>query len=114
MRTSTSRPSSSSSRPSSSGTCGTALRSGAGATTTSDGGDNGGQGGESLEGKRVGVSGSGNVAIYAIAKAHQLGALPVTASDSSGYVVDDAGGDSGVIDGGWTLNLTTATAGAGS
>lgn len=49
--------------------------------------------GESLEGKRVGVSGSGNVAIYAIAKAHQLGALPVTASDSSGYVVDDAGID---------------------
>jgi len=49
--------------------------------------------GESLEGKRVSVSGSGNVAIYAIAKAWQLGALPVTASDSSGYVVDDAGID---------------------
>ena len=49
--------------------------------------------GASIEGKRVGVSGSGNVAIYAISKAHQLGALPVTASDSSGYVVDDAGID---------------------
>ena len=49
--------------------------------------------GTSLEGLRVGVSGSGNVAIYAIAKAHQLGALPVTASDSSGYVVDDDGID---------------------
>ena len=49
--------------------------------------------GESLEGKRVGVSGSGNVAIYAIDKAYQLGATPVTASDSSGYVVDDAGID---------------------
>ena len=49
--------------------------------------------GESLEGKRVGVSGSGNVAIYAIDKARQLGATPVTASDSSGYVVDDAGID---------------------
>ncbi|MDQ4215354.1 NADP-specific glutamate dehydrogenase [Microbacterium sp. ASV81] len=49
--------------------------------------------GESLEGKRVGISGSGNVAIYAIQKAAQLGATAVTASDSSGYVVDDAGID---------------------
>lgn len=49
--------------------------------------------GDSLEGKRVGVSGSGNVAIYAIQKAAQLGATAVTASDSSGYVVDDAGID---------------------
>ncbi|WP_217180271.1 NADP-specific glutamate dehydrogenase [Streptomyces sp. AC495_CC817] len=49
--------------------------------------------GESLEGKRVAVSGSGNVAIYAIEKATQLGATAVTASDSSGYVVDDAGID---------------------
>lgn len=49
--------------------------------------------GRTLDGLRVGVSGSGNVAIYAIEKAHQLGALPVTASDSSGYVVDDAGID---------------------
>lgn len=49
--------------------------------------------GSSLEGTRVGVSGSGNVAIYAIKKAWQLGARPVTASDSSGYVVDDAGID---------------------
>jgi glutamate dehydrogenase (NADP+) len=49
--------------------------------------------GESLQGKRVAVSGSGNVAIYAIEKAWQLGALPLTASDSSGYVVDDEGID---------------------
>ncbi|MBS1907116.1 MAG: NADP-specific glutamate dehydrogenase [Actinobacteria bacterium] len=49
--------------------------------------------GESLDGKRVGISGSGNVAIYAIQKAAQLGATAVTASDSSGYVVDDAGID---------------------
>ncbi len=49
--------------------------------------------GESLEGRRVAVSGSGNVAIYAIEKASQLGAKAVTASDSSGYVVDDAGID---------------------
>lgn len=49
--------------------------------------------GESIEGRRVLVSGSGNVAIYAIEKAAQLGALPITASDSSGYVVDEAGID---------------------
>lgn len=48
---------------------------------------------DSFDGKRVAVSGSGNVAIYAIQKATQLGARPVTASDSSGYVVDDAGID---------------------
>ncbi|MGV9193483.1 NADP-specific glutamate dehydrogenase [Microbacterium sp. MC2] len=49
--------------------------------------------GESFEGKRVIVSGSGNVAIYAIDKARQLGGLPVTASDSSGYILDEAGID---------------------
>jgi glutamate dehydrogenase (NADP+) len=49
--------------------------------------------GEALEGKRVAVSGSGNVALYAIEKAQQLGARAVTASDSSGYVLDDAGID---------------------
>ena len=47
--------------------------------------------GDHLEGKRVSISGSGNVAIYAIDKAWHLGATPVTASDSSGYVVDDDG-----------------------
>ena len=47
----------------------------------------------SIEGRRVLVSGSGNVAIYAIEKAAQLGALPVTASDSTGYVLDEAGID---------------------
>lgn len=49
--------------------------------------------GETLAGKRVVVSGSGNVAIYAIEKAQQLGALVVAFSDSSGYVVDDDGVD---------------------
>ncbi|WP_309064750.1 NADP-specific glutamate dehydrogenase [Microbacterium sp.] len=49
--------------------------------------------GESLDGKRVGVSGSGNVAIYAIQKAQQLGATAVTASDSSGYILDEDGVD---------------------
>lgn len=49
--------------------------------------------GENFDGKRVAVSGSGNVATYAIQKAHQLGATAVTASDSSGYIVDEAGID---------------------
>ncbi|MGI6879925.1 NADP-specific glutamate dehydrogenase [Microbacterium sp. gxy059] len=53
--------------------------------------------GETLEGKRVAVSGSGNVAIYAIEKVTQLGGRAVTASDSSGYVVDDAGIDLGLL-----------------
>ncbi|GLU45826.1 NADP-specific glutamate dehydrogenase [Nocardiopsis ansamitocini] len=46
-----------------------------------------------LEGMRVAVSGSGNVAVYAIEKAQQLGARVVTCSDSSGYVVDEKGID---------------------
>ncbi|MFV0320744.1 MAG: NADP-specific glutamate dehydrogenase [Microbacterium sp.] len=49
--------------------------------------------GDMFDGKRVAVSGSGNVAIYAIDKAHQLGAKAITASDSTGYVIDDAGID---------------------
>ena len=49
--------------------------------------------GQALEGKTVAVSGAGNVAIYAIEKAQKLGAKPITFSDSSGYVVDEAGVD---------------------
>ena len=49
--------------------------------------------GQTLEGQRVVVSGSGNVAINAIAKAQALGAKVVAASDSLGYVVDEAGID---------------------
>jgi len=49
--------------------------------------------GESLDGKRVVVSGSGNVAIYAIEKVHQLGGTVVACSDSGGYVVDEQGID---------------------
>ncbi len=49
--------------------------------------------GEALDGRRVVVSGSGNVAIYAIEKAQQLGARVVAFSDSSGYVIDEAGVD---------------------
>ncbi len=47
--------------------------------------------GKSLEGKTVVVSGSGNVAQYAIQKLQQLGAKPVTCSDSNGYVYDPEG-----------------------
>lgn len=43
----------------------------------------------SLEGMKVVISGSGNVAIYAAQKAQQLGAHVIAVSDSSGYVVDD-------------------------
>lgn len=44
-----------------------------------------------LEGSTVVVSGSGNVSIYAIEKASQLGAKVVACSDSDGYIVDEAG-----------------------
>jgi glutamate dehydrogenase (NADP+) len=46
-----------------------------------------------LDGRRTVVSGSGNVAIYAIEKVHQLGGHVVACSDSSGYVVDEQGID---------------------
>ena len=49
--------------------------------------------GETLEGKTVTVSGAGNVAIYAIEKAQQLGAKVVTCSDSTGWVYDPDGID---------------------
>ena len=46
-----------------------------------------------LEGKTCVVSGSGNVAIYAIKKLHDLGARVVACSDSDGYIYDSAGID---------------------
>ncbi len=49
--------------------------------------------GRALDGQRVVVSGSGNVAIYSVEKAQQLGANVVAVSDSGGYVVDDKGLD---------------------
>ena len=49
--------------------------------------------GASFDGRRVVVSGSGNVAIYAIDKVAQLGGRVVACSDSAGYVVDDKGID---------------------
>ena len=47
--------------------------------------------GKSFDGLRVSVSGSGNVAQYAVEKAMALGAKVVTVSDSSGTIVDDDG-----------------------
>src|SRR5699024_1504971 len=47
--------------------------------------------GDTLKGKKVVVSGSGNVATYAIEKAAQLGSTVLTASDSSGYIYDPNG-----------------------
>ncbi len=49
--------------------------------------------GQDLDGKVVSVSGSGNVAIFAIEMLQQLGGRPITISDSSGYVVDPDGVD---------------------
>ncbi len=49
--------------------------------------------GQELAGKTVAVSGAGNVAIYAIQKATQLGAKPVTCSDSTGWIYDPEGID---------------------
>ena len=53
--------------------------------------------GESVSGKRIVISGSGNVAIYACEKAQQLGAKVVTMSDSNGYILDEEGIDLDVI-----------------
>ncbi len=49
--------------------------------------------GTSFDGKRVVVSGSGNVAIYAIEKIREFGGTVVACSDSSGFVVDEGGID---------------------
>lgn len=47
--------------------------------------------GRSLEGAKVTVSGSGNVAIYAVEKVHQLGGTAIAMSDSNGYIHDPSG-----------------------
>ena len=53
--------------------------------------------GKTLEGKTCVVSGSGNVAIYAIEKAQQLGAKVVTCCDSTGWIYDPDGIDVAVL-----------------
>jgi glutamate dehydrogenase (NADP+) len=47
--------------------------------------------GETMEGKRVAISGSGNVAQFATEKVLDLGGIPVTLSDSSGFIHDPSG-----------------------
>lgn len=54
--------------------------------------------GEALVGKRCLISGSGNVAQYTSEKLLELGATPITLSDSSGYVYDEAGIDRDKLD----------------
>ncbi|MDH3744505.1 MAG: NADP-specific glutamate dehydrogenase [Acidobacteriota bacterium] len=54
--------------------------------------------GESLEGKRILVSGSGNVAQFAAEKALELGGKVLTLSDSSGTIVDEKGLDRGKLE----------------
>lgn len=49
--------------------------------------------GQSFDGRRVVVSGAGNVAIYAIEKITEFGGRVVACSDSDGYIVDDSGID---------------------
>ena len=53
---------------------------------------------ETLEGKRCLVSGSGNVSQYTMEKLLHLGATPVSFSDSSGYIYDEAGIDREKLD----------------
>jgi glutamate dehydrogenase (NADP+) len=53
--------------------------------------------GESFDGMRATVSGSGNVAVYGVEKVHQLGGTAVACSDSTGYVVDERGIDLEVL-----------------
>ncbi|SHG00315.1 NADP-specific glutamate dehydrogenase [Ornithinibacillus halophilus] len=49
--------------------------------------------GDNLEGKRVIISGSGNVSIYAMEKAIELGAKVIACSDSNGYIYEENGID---------------------
>jgi len=53
--------------------------------------------GQNLEGKTCLVSGAGNVSIYAIEKLYQIGAKPVTCSDSNGFIYDKNGIDLEVL-----------------
>ncbi len=59
--------------------------------------------GDSLEGKTVSISGSGNVATYAVEKINHLGGKAVTLSDSSGFIHDPEGIDAGKL--AWVIDL---------
>ena len=65
--------------------------------------------GEDLRGKRVAVSGSGNVAQFAVEKLLQLGAKVVTLSDSAGTVLDEGGIDERKL--AWVMELKNARRG---
>ncbi|WP_027180472.1 NADP-specific glutamate dehydrogenase [Maridesulfovibrio bastinii] len=54
--------------------------------------------GETLEGRRCLISGSGNVAQYTMEKLIELGGIPVTFSDSNGYIYDEKGVDREKLD----------------
>ncbi len=58
---------------------------------------------QTLEGKRCLVSGSGNVSQYTVEKLLQLGAKPITVSDSNGYVLDEEGVTREKL--AWVMNL---------
>ncbi len=53
--------------------------------------------GQTFDGKRVVVSGSGNVAIYSMEKVQSLGGKIIACSDSAGYVVDENGIDLALV-----------------
>ncbi len=53
--------------------------------------------GMDMSGKRIVVSGSGNVAIYAAQKATEMGGTVIAMSDSNGYIVDEKGVDLAVV-----------------
>jgi glutamate dehydrogenase (NADP+) len=65
--------------------------------------------GETFEGKRCLVSGSGNVSQYTVEKLLELGAIPLTLSDSNGYIFDDAGIDRAKL--AWVMELKNARRG---
>jgi len=65
--------------------------------------------GDALEGKACVISGAGNVAQYTVEKLIELGAKPVTLSDSSGFIFDPAGIDSEKLS--WVKELKTVRRG---
>jgi glutamate dehydrogenase (NADP+) len=65
--------------------------------------------GESLNGKRAVISGSGNVATYAAERVHHLGAKVLTLSDSEGFIHDPEGIDQAKLD--WVKTLKTVKRG---
>jgi len=58
---------------------------------------------ESFKGKKVAISGSGNVAQYAVEKVLDLGGIPMTLSDSQGFIIDPKGLDRAKL--AWVMDL---------